>query len=110
MTRIFFIGWFQNGQPDGHRGAIADFALNPHLATVQLHATFYEQKTQAGAGPASDVGATMKGGKQHSLIVLRNPDAPIADNAEGFIGIAFDRKTNTGSRLGVFHRVTQEVG
>src|SRR5437762_8885621 len=89
---------------------MSDFALNPHLAVVQLHATSYEQKAQSGAGPASDVGATMKGGKQHLLIVLRNPYSLIANNAESFSGIAPDRKADAGSRLRVFHRVTQEVG
>ena len=89
---------------------MSDFALNPHLATVQFDATFYEQQAQAGSRPASDVGATMKGGKQHLLIVLGNPDSLIANNAESFSGIALDRKPDAGSRLGVFHRVTQEVG
>ena len=31
---------------------MADFALNLHLAVVQIDATFYEQKTQAGASSA----------------------------------------------------------
>ena len=89
---------------------MSDSAFNPHLALVQLHATLYEQKSQAGAGPASDVGATMKGGKEHLLILHRNPYSLIANNAESFSGIALDRKPDAGSGFGVFHRVTQEVG
>src|SRR6266511_4095432 len=88
---------------------MSDFALNLHLAAVQLHATFYEQKAQSGAGPASDVGAPMKGGKQHLLIILRNPYSLIANNAYSFSGIAFDRKPDAGSGFGVFYRVTQTL-
>jgi hypothetical protein len=59
---------------------MSDLALNPHLAVVQFHATFYKQQAKSRAGPASDVGATMKGGKEHLLIVLRNPYSLIANN------------------------------
>jgi hypothetical protein len=89
---------------------MSDFALNPRLTVVQFHATFYEEKAQSGASPASNVGATMKGGKQHLLIVLRNPYSLIANNTQSVSGIALDRKPDAGSRFGVFHRVTQEVG
>ena len=110
MTSIFFISWFQNRQPDSYRCAMSDFALNPHLAVVQFHATFYEQQAQSGAGPASDVGAAMKGGKQHLLIVLRNPDSLIANNAQQLQRNRARPQTGRRLRFGVFHRVTQEVG
>ena len=86
---------------------MSDFALNPHLAVVQLHATSYEKKAQSGASTASDVGATMKGGKQRLLIVLGNPDSLIANNSYSFIRIALDRKPDAGSRFRIFNRVTQ---
>ena len=59
---------------------MSDFALNAHLAVMQFYATFYKQQPKSGAGPASDVGATMKGGKEHLLIFLRNPYSLIANN------------------------------
>ena len=59
---------------------MSDVALNPHIAVVEFHATLYQQQAESGAGPASDVGATMERGKEHLLILHRNPYSLIANN------------------------------
>src|SRR5262245_377515 len=51
----------------------------------------------------------MKGGKQHLLVLVRNPNSLIADDAKNISGIALDSKTDARSRFGVFHRVAQEI-
>ncbi len=52
----------------------------------------------------------MEGVEQVPLILLRNANPVVANNANDVRSVPLDDKMNSGSRLGVFHRVGQEVG
>src|ERR1035438_1505630 len=99
ITNIFFMVRSKNGQPDDDGCALANPALHLHLPAVQFGAAFHQQQTETGPGTAPDVAAAAKGLEQLLLILRRNPNPPITNDAYGVRPVPGHREMHRRSRL-----------
>src|ERR1051325_1794635 len=90
MTSIFFMVRSKNGKLDDHSCPFANFAVHLHLPVMQVGAAFHQQQAESGSRTGSYVAPPIKGLKQLLLIVLRNANPPIADDADRVAPVALN--------------------
>src|SRR3954463_3622038 len=83
MTNIFFIISSKHRKLDRHGCSFANSAVHLHRPAVQFGATFHQQQSETCTRPRPYIAAAMEGLEQLLLIGLRNPNAPIANDAHG---------------------------
>ena len=110
ITSILFMVRSKDGKPDYYGCAFAELADHLQLSAVQFGAPFHQNEAKTGPRTASDVAAATKGLKQLPLILLRNANAPITNDAHGVRPVALNRELHRRSGLRILNGVTQEVG
>src|ERR1700748_1334616 len=103
MTRIFFMVRTEYGKRDRDSCSPANAAFHPHLSAVQFRAGFHQQQPQSGAGSYANISTAMKRFEQLLLILFRNSNALIANDAHSVAAIALDRQAYFRARLGILH-------
>src|SRR6185436_2555327 len=73
---------FKNGKSDCHGRALANFAVHLHFSGVEVGAAFDEEQAESGARAGPDVAAAMKGFEQALLVLLRNANAAVTNDAD----------------------------
>src|SRR6185312_14114240 len=92
MTNIFFMVFSKYGKPDRHNCSPANLAVHLEVATMQFRAVLHQQQAKTGAGPCPHVAAAMKCLEQSLMILFRNTDAFVTNNADEIATIPLHRE------------------
>src|SRR5262245_24031701 len=76
---------------------------------MKVNAPLYHEQAQAGAGTITHIRSAVERREQVLLILRRYPDSLVANYAHGVRARSSDRELDYGTRVGIFHRVAQEI-
>ena len=99
----------EHWQPHSHQRSFAQLAFDIDPAALQIHATFHDDEAEAGPWTVGDVMPAMESVEQPLSVRFRNSDPLIPDGAHNFCPVTADFKPNHASRVGILHRVRQQV-
>src|SRR5207247_1954978 len=107
---------YPTGRPSGEQRqrhgdgrAAAYFAFEIDASAVQFNAPADNQQSEAAARNFTHISAAMEGLEKLLEVLLRNPNALIADLKYCLLFSTLDGELNRGSRAGIFHAIGKEV-